>query len=368
MKVFKLISGCLAMMLFAVSASAQFVQYANDFLNIGAGARGLGMGGAQIASVQDATAGYWNPAGLVNVKDMPQVALMHAEYFSGIGQYDFGALALPSKDGKRVLGISFLRFGVDDIPNTLYLVQPDGSINYNNITSFSSSDIAVLLSYAEKIKDFYGFKVSLGGTAKIIYRSVGSFANAWGFGFDFGAQLTKGNFRLAAVAKDITTTFTAWSFNFSEQEKEILYLTNNDIPTKSTEMTAPSVIVAAAYNFNLSKKVHLLAEGNFHLTFDGRTNTLVSSNFLNVDPNLGVELNYNKHLFFRTGISNFQRALSDGDLTNQKVVWIFQPSLGAGFKTGNVTIDYAFTSLANQSNPLYTNIFSLKLDLVKKRR
>ena len=51
---------------------SQFRKYSNEFLNIGAGARGLAMGGAQVASVNDGTAGYWNPAGLVNVKDYPE--------------------------------------------------------------------------------------------------------------------------------------------------------------------------------------------------------------------------------------------------------------------------------------------------------
>jgi hypothetical protein len=59
--------------------------------------------------------------------------------------------------------------------------------------------------------------------------------------------------------------------------------------------------------------------------------------------------------------------LADGDTTNQKRVWIYQPSLGAGFKLKNVSIDYAFTNLANQSNPLYTHIFSLKFDLAAKK-
>ena len=58
---------------------AQFRKYSNEFLNIGAGARGLAMASAQVASVNDGTAGYWNPAGLVYVKDVPQLNLMHAE-------------------------------------------------------------------------------------------------------------------------------------------------------------------------------------------------------------------------------------------------------------------------------------------------
>src|ERR1044072_292831 len=98
--------------------SAQFRKYSNEFLNIGAGARGLAMGGAQVASVKDGSSGYWNPAGLVEVKEYPQVNLMHAEYFAGIGKYDFANLTLPVSNGKRTLGISILRFAVDDIPNT----------------------------------------------------------------------------------------------------------------------------------------------------------------------------------------------------------------------------------------------------------
>ena len=47
----------------------QFRKYSNEFLNVGAGARGLAMGGAQVASVKDGTAGYWNPAGLAHIED-----------------------------------------------------------------------------------------------------------------------------------------------------------------------------------------------------------------------------------------------------------------------------------------------------------
>src|SRR2546423_2691438 len=94
----------IVLMFLAVSVKAQFRKYSNEFLNIGAGARGLAMGSAQIASVKDGTAGYWNPAGLVEIKDYPQANVMHAEYFAGIGKYDYGSLALPINSGKRTIG------------------------------------------------------------------------------------------------------------------------------------------------------------------------------------------------------------------------------------------------------------------------
>ena len=94
------------------------------------------MGSAQVASVHDGSSGYWNPAGLVGVKEVPQLNLMHAEYFAGIGKYDYASVAFPTTNNKRTFAVTGLRFAVDDIMNTLFLVEPDGSINYNNIRLF----------------------------------------------------------------------------------------------------------------------------------------------------------------------------------------------------------------------------------------
>jgi hypothetical protein len=345
---------------------AQFRKYSNEFLNIGAGARGLGMGASVVASAADGTAGYWNPAGLTGVQDNPSISLMHASYFDDIGKYDYGSLAIPIDDNKRTLGFSILRFAVDDIPNTLFLVQPDGSINYGDITTFSSADYAFLFSFAQKIKDEDDLKMSFGANAKVIYRKVGHFATALGFGFDAGFKMQKNNWTLGIVAKDVTTTFNAWTFNFTDQEKQVLYLTENNIPVKSTELTAPSLTVGNSYNFKLSATVNLLAEADLNFTFDGERNTIISGKTISIDPHMGLEASIKNVFFVRAGIYNFQRALADGDTTNQKRVWIYQPSLGAGFKIKNVRIDYAFSNLANQSNPLYTHIFSLRFDLAKK--
>ena len=102
------------------------------------------------------------------------------------------------------------------------------------------------------------------------------------------------------------------------------------------------------------------------LTFDGQRNTLISSKAVSIDPKIGLEVSYQNSIFFRAGISNFQKGLSDGDTLNQKKVWIYQPSLGTGFKIKTFMIDYAFTNLANQSNPLYTHVVSLRLDFKRK--
>jgi hypothetical protein len=357
------------LLLLSNRASAQFAKYSDEFLSIGAGARGMSMGNAQVASVSDGTAGYWNPAALADIRTSPQLNLMHAEYFAGIGKYDFVNLVLPLKDNKRTLGLTLLRFAVDDIPNTVFLVQPDGSIDFSNITTFSSADYAFLISLAQQVDWIKNRKVNFGINAKIIYREAGDFTHAWGFGFDAAVQVVGNRWKLGIVAKDVTTTFNAWSYNISQEWREVFYATDNDIPSSSIELTAPQLIPGFSYNFPINKKINLLVEADFDITFDGPRNTIVSSNPISIDPKMGLELSYNNVFFVRAGINNFQKTLDDKDTTNQKEIWIYQPSIGAGFKIGDVQIDYAFTNLANQSNPLYTNVFSLKVDLadVKKK-
>jgi hypothetical protein len=346
--------------------NAQFRKYSNEFLNIGAGARAMGMGGAQIASTNDGTSGYWNPAGLTWVKNNAVLTAQHAEYFAGIGKYDFISLAKPLSDGKKTIALSFIRFAVDDIPNTLYLVEPDGTINYGNITTFSSADYAFLFSFANEKKLSNNKLLRFGANAKVINRKVGKFAKAWGFGIDAGLQLKTKKGGIGLVLRDATSTFNTWSFNFTEREKEVLYLTNNDIPVKSSEITAPRLSAGLFRDFKINKKIGLKAEGSLDFTFDGKRNTIVRTDFVSIDPHLGLELDINKTIFVRGGVTNFQQALADTDSTNQKKVWIFQPSVGVGFKLKDVTIDYAFSNLANQAEPLYTHIITLSLNLKKQ--
>lgn len=349
-------------------SNAQFRKYSNEFLNIGAGARGLAMGSAQAASTMDGTAAYWNPAGLANINDGIQVNLMHSEYFAGIGKYDFANVAIPTVSKKRTLAVTALRFAVDDIMNTLFLVEPDGSINYNNIKAFSSADYAFLFSYGQRVRQSAHKNINFGLNAKVIHRSVGSFAKAWGFGLDAGLQIFQNKWRFGIVGKDISTTFNTWSFKFTDKEKEVLYLTKNDIPVKSTEMTSPRLVLSAGRVFSLGKTSTVLAEANFDVTFDGKRNTIVSADPISIDPKLGLEYAYKDVFYIRGGINNFQKALADGDTLNQKKVWIYQPSVGAGFRIASVVVDYAYANLANQSNPLFTHVFSLRLDLGHRKR
>ena len=74
---------------------------------------------------------------------------------------------------------------------------------------------------------------------------------------------------------------------------------------------------------------------------------------------MGFEFGYTDLVFLRAGMGNFQNVQQlDG---TDKVG--FQPNIGLGFKYKGIQIDYALTDLGNQSAALYSNIFSVKVDL-----
>lgn len=337
-------------------AFGQLRSYSNEFLSLGVGARGLGMGNVQVATVDDVTSAYWNPAGLNSVNNF-QASLMHSEWFGGIGKYDYIGLATPLHYGERTVGLSIIRLGIDDIPNTLQLVDPTGNVDYDRLTTFSAADYAVLLSYAQEWK-----KLRVGGNVKIVHRKVGDFANSWGFGLDLGAQYDAGDkLTLAASMKDVFTTPNLWAFNFTEEQKEILALTDNIIPSSTVELTGPRLILGAAYRTLLGKgeRFSFLAELDLDLTIDER-NTLIHTGGLSLDPHLGVELGYEELVFLRAGVNNIQRVKEDIDITKDKLV--LQPNVGIGLKLSMFTIDYALTGFNNFNLGLYSHVISLKLD------
>lgn len=337
-------------------------KYSNEFLTIGVGARAQGMGNAVVASVSDVTAGYWNPAGLANfTADMGlQLGAMHSEWFAGVGKFDYLGMTLPFSNNERRLGLSLIRFGVDDIPNTLSLFESDGTVNYDNIVSFSAADYAFLASYAQKLKTKEGTQLNIGGSVKIVRRVIGSFANSWGFGLDLGAQYKVGHLRLGLMGRDLTSTFNAWHVTFTDDEKEVLLLTGNELPDiNSLEVTKPQILFGAAYEFQFNKFV-FLPEFNLTATTDGKRNTLVSGDPVSLDPNFGLEVNYNRFLFLRAGVSQLQK-----EKGFEKDTWISRPSLGIGLQLYSLRLDYAYTDLGDSQNR-YSHIVSLQLDLKPK--
>lgn len=321
------------------------------------------MSGAQTALTDDLTAVYWNPAGLTQIDAPVQLAAMHAEWFGGIGQYDFLSFGKSlNRDKKSYLAFSLIRLGIDQIPYTINLVEPDGTINYDNVSEFSAADYALMGSYARKLRNPH---LSIGGSVKVVRRVIGSIGSSWGFGADLGLQYRKNNLMLGIQGRDLTTTFNAWSFNLTEREKAVFDSTGNEIPVSNTEITKPRFVLGGAYRLRLGEKTTLVPAIDLEWTTDGQRNVLVSSKSFNIDPRFGVELDYNRFVQIRAGMGNFQRVKDDFDPNKEQLS--FQPNFGIGLRLGRVQLDYALTDIGNVSQVQYSHIFSVRLDFKERR-
>jgi hypothetical protein len=338
---------------------AQAPKYSNEFLAIGVGARGLAMSGALSALTDDATAGYWNPAGLCQAQGNLQIALMHSEYFAGIAKYDFGSIAAPI-DATRTVGVSVIRFAVDDIIDSTDLIDKDGNIDYDRLKSFSAADYAFLFSYSQKMK-VEGLR--LGGNVKVVHRKVGDFAKAWGFGLDVGMQYDYKNWKFGAVGKDITSTFNAWTYNTQDLE-EVFVQTGNAIPENGLEITLPRLVLGTAYRATISKKISATPALDLDLTFDGKRNVPIKSDVVSIDPKFGVEFAYDSFIFLRAGVGNIQKVQNSDNSTGT----IAQPNMGLGVRFRNISIDYALTNIGGGGTSLYSNVFSLRLNIVRSSK
>ena len=348
-----------AFILSGIFSEAQIIRkYSNEFLNIGAGARGLAMGGAVISNQEDVYSPMWNPAGLIGIDRDWQGAAMHAEYFESIAKYDYLAYAKPLDNKGGVFAISVVRLGVDNILNTTQMIDAEGNIDYDKITSFSQSDYAGLVSYA--FRPGGNHRLSVGVNAKLVYRNVGKFANGFGFGFDLGMLYNSDTgWKYGAMLRDATTTVNFWTVN----QKELSAVVNgeefNPAPKDRMELTMPKLNLGMSRNFEINRDLELLPEAGLNIDF-AKTAALISTDFASITPYAGAELKFQDMIFMRVGLNRFQTVT---DIENLKRKLSFQPSAGIGIKYQGLTLDYAITNSGVGGSNFYSNFFSLKLDM-----
>ncbi len=208
--------------------------HAAEFLSHGVGARALGMGSAFVAIADDATATYWNPAGLTKVKSH-SFSAMYSDTFStgdggwlsrGLVTYNFVNYVYQIEEIGSI-GLSWIRLGVDDIPRTTFIdTNSNGvlgdfqDINGNGIKEegehyidtptiaeyFSNTDNALFISYARQVHPM----AAVGGNLKLLNQSI--FENSGnGFGIDIGviAEPYSG-LKVGAMLLDATGTQIRW--------------------------------------------------------------------------------------------------------------------------------------------------------------
>ncbi len=343
---------------YALLAKGQLLNYSNEFLKIGATARGISMGNSIVTSSQGAEAVFYNPANIANLSNPVDLTITHSEYFNNLASYDYAAFAYKSKN--LAIGAGFVRLGVDNIPNTLSIYN-NGTFDPSLITYFSASDNALFVSIAHTPENFKN--LTFGYKAKLIYRHLGSFVNGYGFGFDLGLTYKNEKYLFSALVRDITTTFTAWFYNLDDTLTTVLTNTGNDIPKNSVELTAPSIVVGLSRKFELKNDISLLTEAGLITEWSGASNYLINLKKFSSTPQIGMELSYKNSVHIRGGLYNFQRVEIFGDSTNiRKVINAF-PTFGLGFRYKNFYLDYSLQNFANKAVALQSHFITVRFTL-----
>ncbi|MGQ9664549.1 MAG: PorV/PorQ family protein [bacterium] len=156
-----------------------------QFLKIGVG-RGAAMGEAFVAISDDATAIYWNPAGL-GILTSRQISLQHNEWIADV-KHEYLAIAVPlSNMGTLGFGLTALTMGkmeyttVDD-PNTKTVREDTGTGTF-----FNASDFALGISFGRMFTD----RLSAGFTIKAVQEMIWDMS-ATGIATDFGIHYNTG--------------------------------------------------------------------------------------------------------------------------------------------------------------------------------
>lgn len=168
-----------------------------QFLEIGVSARAVGMGEAFVAIADDATAIYYNPAGLTQLYEK-EVVFTHIDYAADIN-FEFGGFAYPLWSIGGVLGIGVYMLDAGDIDETTY-EHPTGTGRI-----FGAKEYAMSLSYARSLTDHF----SVGVTAKLIDQLYEDL-RATGWAFDVGTTYDTGfrGFRISMMISNFGPDMT----------------------------------------------------------------------------------------------------------------------------------------------------------------
>lgn len=285
--------------------AVEFEKYAGEFLSLGAGSRATGMGSAYVAVANDVTAGYWNPAALVDAKPA-EIMFMHSKQFISSIQYNFLAASSRMNDGSAI-GISFLYLTVNGIYDTRNAYDElTNKIDYSKIDKFNTGDYIFLISYAKPYND----KLSYGANVKLISRDY-EVESALGLGFDLGFKYRlRDNLIVGAMLRDVTSSIMTWS-------------------TGKKDLITPSIRTGVSYllswdRYNLTFQPAL----DVNILFEGREYAAqYNIGPVSFDTFWGMEVAYKNTLALRAGYDDLNRF-----------------NTGIGVKIPKIAFDYSFTA------------------------
>ncbi|HHM01951.1 MAG TPA: PorV/PorQ family protein [Caldithrix abyssi] len=293
----------LLILLIIYTGSLSAGEYAGSFLELGVGAKALGMGSASVAIADDAYGWYWNPSGLAFIETF-QAASMYANLFDQQESQSFVSAAMPIFGGVTV-SASWMRLSVDDIPRYPGFNPDDDRVNGDQFDQligeptgyFSSASDAFVFSFAKykqvlvdlgwqyfELPIDFGF----GGNIKVIRESIDTNSGN-GIGVDLGMIIKLG---LNDVFND--ENYGKLVFGVNAQDLFETKLTWNT-PSKRTDVISRNF----KYGFAIIQPLDFLSS-QFTFAFDLDSRYEGASHF-------GAEFLYDQLIALRAGLneSNF---------------------------------------------------------------
>ncbi|MFA6456252.1 MAG: PorV/PorQ family protein [Bacteroidota bacterium] len=291
---------------------------AAPFLSISQGAKGIGMGGAYVAVANDASAMYWNPAGITDIYGTSLV-VDHTQWLAGIN-YNYVAGTLNLGDF-GTMGLSFTSSDIDEMKVTT-IEAPEG-----NGETFSVTDMAVSLSYAIKLTENF----SIGFNPKFIQQKIWKMS-ATAFAIDVGVKYIT-PFDGVVLGMSISN----FGQKMKMEGKSSLVLYDQDQSTSGNNGRIPAYLAteewALPLNFKFGIAYHALKDEVSKLTLAVDASH-PSDDYESVD--VGAEYIFYDFLAIRGGYRSLFLAESETGLTLG--VGVTQAVVGAM----QVTFDYAF--------------------------
>lgn len=291
----------LAVCALAAAPQAQNVSRAGTtagaFLQIGVGPRAAALGGAFTAAVDDATALYWNPAGLARMTT-GEVVSAHSEWIGDIN-HDYLGVALPFAGG--VVGASVTLLGVPDMEVRTELNQAGTG------ETFDASDLALGLTYGRAITD----RFALGGTVKLVQQRIWH-STASGVAVDLGTQFRTDFFGGLTIGAQISNFGTDMRLN----GRDLRTFVDPAPTTEGNNGQIPADYSLDAWSLPVDFKLGVVAQ-----PLRSRMNQLTvaidalhpSNNYESL--NVGAEYGFRERVFLRVGMQGLFLEEQEGGLS-----------------------------------------------------
>ena len=307
---------------------------AAPFLQIGVGSRAISMGGAFVATANDVSAMYWNPAGLGQLNDI-EVIFMHSEWLADI-TFDYAGIVFPIAQ-YGIIGVNLTALNMGEM-EVRTVDRPEGTGEL-----FESSDMALALAYGLNLTN----RFSIGFNLKYIQQRIWK-EKASGFAIDIGTlyHTPVEGLRIGAALTNFGTDMKMTGNDLLVYHDIDPYQSgNNDHLFAQMQTDSWSLPLL----FQLGVAMDVLQNETHQLTIEVDA---VHPNDNTESMHLGLEYGINKQFFLRTGYRNlFLKDSEEGFTIGGGILLNF-------FERFYVSLNYAFADFGRLEN---AQRFSIRL-------